>query len=481
MSQPSDRLALDARSLEELVESEHRHRKLVESLPDAIVVHTEGRIVFANPFAFRLHKASRADQLLGREISNFIAPQCLPEIMQRIQQCYDTGATSSPVELLLIACDGSSVDVEGVAIPISWNGAPAIEVVLRDVTERKRAEEAAILWQKRLELAQKGGLLIGLWDWDLARNTVKWSEESYRQFGFDRETFSGGVDAALARLHPDDRERMTEVIARVLKSGAKEYAAQYRLVHLDGTVRWIDAHGVRIRDGSEHMVGVGIDITDLKHTEQRLKESEEKYALLLNSTAEAIYGLDLGGRCTFCNPACLRLLGYRSAEDLLGKSMHNAIHHSYSDGTIYPEDDCAMYVAVREGRASHVTDEVFWRADGTSFPAEYWSHPMYKGGEVVGAVVTFLDISERKKTEQALRKSEEKYRKLFENAMYGVYLAKLDGTLLDANPAMVKMLGYSSKEELLSKNLERDIYENPAVRRQTLETLHLTSVWKESR
>jgi two-component system, cell cycle sensor histidine kinase and response regulator CckA len=118
-------------------------------------------------------------------------------------------------------------------------------------------------------------------------------------------------------------------------------------------------------------LGSAFDITDLKHTEQCLKESEEKYALLLNSTAEAIYGLDLGGRCTFCNPACLRLLGYGSAEDLLGKDMHNAMHHSHFDGTIYPDDDCAIYVAVREGRASHVTDEVFWRADGTSFPAEY--------------------------------------------------------------------------------------------------------------
>lgn len=472
MSQLSDRLGFDPTSLEEVVESENRHRKIVESLPDAIVVHTEGRIVFANPFALSLHKASAADQLLGREVRDFIAPQCLPRIMQRIQQCYDAGAASSPVELVLIACDGSSVDVEAVAIPISWNGAPAIEVVLRDVTERKRAEEAALLWQKRLELAQKGGLLIGLWDWDLGKNTVKWSDESYRQFGFDRETFCGGVDEALSRVHPDDRERITEVVGRVLKSEVKEYAAQYRLVHPNGAVRWIDAHGVRIRDGSEHMIGVGIDVTDLKRTEQRLKESEEKYSLLLNSTAEAIYGLDLGGRCTFCNPACLRLLGYGSAEELLGKDMHKIMHYSHFDGTIYRDDECAIYVAVRKGRASHVTDEVFWRADGTSFPAEYWSYPMYKGGEVVGAVVTFLDISERKKTEQALRKSEEKYRKLFENAMYGVYVAKPDGTILDANPAIVKMLGYSSKEELLSRNLELDIYESPTDRQNVRDATH---------
>jgi len=469
MSQSSKPIAFDAMSLEELAESEHRHRKLVESLPDAIIVHTEGRIVYANPFALRLHKATGADELLGREISDFIDPQCLGLIKQRIVECHATGIASSPAEVVLNACDGSSVDVESVAIPISWNGAPAIEVVLRDITQRKRAEEAAITWQKRLELAQKGGLKIGLWDWDLARNTVKWSDESYQQFGFSRETFSGHVDEALTRLHRDDRERMANLIARVLKGEVEEYAAQYRLSHPDDTVRWIDAHGVKIRNGSEHMIGIGIDITDIKHTEQSLKESEESYSLLLNSTAEAIYGLDRSGHCTFCNAACVRLLGYEASTDLLGKNMHALMHHTRPNGSEYLDRECSIYVAVREGRANHLASEVFWRADGTSFPAEYWSYPMYKDGEVVGAVVTFLDISERKRAEEELEKSEEKYRKLFENAMYGVFLAKPDGTLLDVNPAMVDMLGYASKEELLSKNLERDIYENPAERKQILE------------
>ena len=469
MSQSSKPIAFDAMSLEELAESEHRHRKLVESLPDAIIVHTEGRIVYANPFALRLHKATGADELLGREISDFIDPQCLGLIKQRIEECHATGIASSPAEVVLNACDGSSVDVESVAIPISWNGAPAIEVVLRDITQRKRAEEAAITWQKRLELAQKGGLKIGLWDWDLARNTVKWSDESYQQFGFSRETFSGHVDEALTRLHRDDRERMANLIARVLKGEVEEYAAQYRLSHPDDTVRWIDAHGVKIRNGSEHMIGIGIDITDIKHTEQSLKESEESYSLLLNSTAEAIYGLDRSGHCTFCNAACVRLLGYEASTDLLGKNMHALMHHTRPNGSKYLDRECSIYVAVREGRANHIASEVFWRADGTSFPAEYWSYPMYKDGEVVGAVVTFLDISERKRAEEELEKSEEKYRKLFENAMYGVFLAKPDGTLLDVNPAMVDMLGYASKEELLARNLERDIYENPAERKQILE------------
>jgi PAS domain S-box-containing protein len=458
------------RSLEEIAESEYRFRKLVEALPDAIVVHTEGRIVFVNPFAVRLHKATRPEQLLGHEIDDFIPPELRATIKNRIEECYLTGEASVPMEVPLIACDGSSVDTEAVAIPISWHGAPAIEVVLRDTRERKRAEQAAHDWQKRLELAQKAGLRIGLWDWDVVANTVTWSDESYRQFGFARETFSGQVEDAVGRLHPDDKGRVEEAIQEVLDGKSNEYAAQYRLVRPDETTCWIDAHGVMVRNGSQHMLGVGIDITDLKKSAQSLKDSEEQYLLLLNSTAEAIYGLDLRGNCTFCNPACVRLLGHQRRKDLLGKNMHALMHHTRTDGTAYPEQECEIYVAVREGRPSHVSNEVLWRADGTSFAAEYWSYPMYKADEMVGAVVTFLDISDRKRAEEELRRSEQKYRQLFENATYGMFWSRPDGTLLNVNPAMVAMLGYSSRDELLKRNLSSDIYEDESTRRAILES-----------
>ena len=185
------------------------------------------------------------------------------------------------------------VDIEAVAIPISWNGAPAIEVVLRDIRQRKHAEHQAHEWQRRLELAQKAGLRIGLWDWDVVANTVIWSDETYRQFGLARDTFHGDVEDAVNRIHPDDRDMVEEAIGKVLRGDSEEYASQYRVLRPDGTTCWINAHGVMVRNGSKHMIGIGIDITDLKKSEQSLQESQEKYRLLLNSTAEAIYGLDL--------------------------------------------------------------------------------------------------------------------------------------------------------------------------------------------
>ena len=454
-------------SLDALAEGEQTFRKLLEALPDAILVHSENKVVFVNPFSVRLLAAERPEQLLGKDLSEIVHSAYLPAIKNRIRNCYSTGLASPPMESILLACDGSSVEIEAVAIPICWNGSPAIEVVLRDIRERKRAERAAQQWQQRLELAQKAGLRIGLWDWDVAANMVIWSDETYRQFGYTRNTFSGSVADAVTRIHPEDRPIVENAIRKVVAGGG-EYAAQYRLVRPDGTTCWVDAHGVMVGNGAPHMIGVGVDITDVKKAQQSLQESEEKYLLLLNSTAEAIYGLDLKGNCTFCNPACVRLLGHQVIEDLLGKSMHAVMHHTRADGTPYPEQECEIYAAVREGTASHVTDEVLWRADGTSFSAEYWSYPMHRAGELVGAVVTFLDTSDRKRAELALRQSEEKYRKLFENATYGIYRSKIDGTLLDVNPALVAMLGYRSKEELLARNLDRDIYENPAARASIL-------------
>ena len=136
-------------------------------------------------------------------------------------------------------------------------------------------------------------------------------------------------------------------------------------------------------------------------TEAR-RESEEKLRLILDSTAEAIYGIDLEGRCTFCNLACLRTVGYESADELLGKNMHYMIHHTRADGTPFPVEECRILRASQNGEGVHVDNEVLWKANGTSFPSEYWSYPQKRGGELVGAVIAFIDITQRKAAEEVL-------------------------------------------------------------------------------
>lgn len=130
-----------------------------------------------------------------------------------------------------------------------------------------------------------------------------------------------------------------------------------------------------------------------------LADSRNRLQLILNSTAEGIYGMDNQGRCTFINASGLRILGYDSHEELMGRTMHEAIHYQKADGTRMETEDCRIFKAFVEGKGTSTSDEVFWRKDGTSFEVEYHSYPQIQEGKVVGAVVTFMDISDRKKRE----------------------------------------------------------------------------------
>src|SRR5688572_9527452 len=124
--------------------------------------------------------------------------------------------------------------------------------------------------------------------------------------------------------------------------------------------------------------------------------------LLLDAAGEGIYGLDVDGRSTFINPAAARLTGH-SVEELLGQRMHDIVHHAHADGSVYPNHECPIYAAFKDGMIRNGGDEVFWRKDGSCFPVEYTSTPIYQGSTLVGAVVVFRDITLRRRTEDQLR------------------------------------------------------------------------------
>ena len=144
--------------------------------------------------------------------------------------------------------------------------------------------------------------------------------------------------------------------------------------------------------------------TPIAHTLRMPPATTDRLTLLLESTGEGIFGIDMAGRCTFVNRAAAQMLGW-STEMVLGCNMHELIHHSHADGRHYPECDCPIFNAFRRGLPCRIDDEVLWRADGSRFPAEYSSYPVIENGQVQGAVVTFVDITERKLAEELLKKT----------------------------------------------------------------------------
>ncbi|ENN99294.1 MULTISPECIES: sigma 54-interacting transcriptional regulator [Pseudoalteromonas] len=135
--------------------------------------------------------------------------------------------------------------------------------------------------------------------------------------------------------------------------------------------------------------------------------------LLLNAVGEGIYGFDLSGNAVFVNPAAERMTGWQ-AQELLGKKIHQYHHHSHADGSPYPADECQIYCTMFDGKRREVKNEVFWRKDGTSFAVEYTSTPVYRQGELIGAVAVFRDISAQQQTQNELKQALEQVKHLSE-------------------------------------------------------------------
>jgi two-component system CheB/CheR fusion protein len=230
-----------------------------------------------------------------------------------------------------------------------------------------------------------------------------WNRGATRLYGYD-------ADEAIGRhasfLYPPARRAELDTILEAVREGRSVERLEVVHTRKDGTE--VDASETfsPIRDSANAIVGVSAiarDVTALVRARQEIAEREERIRLLLDSTAEAIYGIDLSGVCTFCNSACAKLLGYDSPAALIGKQMHPLIHHTRADGTPYAPEQSPIFDAMRHREGAHVDDEVLWRADGTSFAAEYWSHPILRGNDVIGAVVTFLDVTERRRADAEIQ------------------------------------------------------------------------------
>ncbi|MYL26060.1 MULTISPECIES: sigma 54-interacting transcriptional regulator [Halomonadaceae] len=157
-----------------------------------------------------------------------------------------------------------------------------------------------------------------------------------------------------------------------------------------------------------------------KRVETLFREIERENQLILEAVGEGIYGVDAEGRTTFINSAAERMLGWHR-DELLGRVMHTAIHHSHSDGTPHQRECCPIYQAFCDGAVHRVSDDFFWRRDGSGFPVEYTSTPIVDNGQLVGAVVVFRDITDRRRTEDSLKEALEevenlKHRLEMENA-----------------------------------------------------------------
>jgi PAS domain S-box-containing protein len=277
-----------------------------------------------------------------------------------------------------------------------------LSVFFTDMTERKVAEAALANSEARYRALTRA-LTSLVWRADADGRYVAPQEEWERYTGqrWEKHRDYGWT----AAVHPDDLEHALTVWRRAQAEGAV-YHVEWRLWNApSATYRYCVARAVPQRDESGAIVewiGTVTDIDDRRRAERAVRESREQFRLLLECLGEGIYGIDCDGRCTFINRAAAEMLGL-APEAALGKDMHPLTHHHRADGTPYPAEECPIILAIREGVRRRCDDEVLWRQDGSPFPVEYSSHPIYDGDVITGAVIAFTDITQRKRAEGAIR------------------------------------------------------------------------------
>ncbi|HEY5974062.1 MAG TPA: PAS domain S-box protein, partial [Geobacteraceae bacterium] len=209
------------------------------------------------------------------------------------------------------------------------------------------------------------------------------------------------------------------------------------------------------KDGTEFPVEVGLsrlpaiggrgkcvcasvrDITARKEAEARLAMVEERSRLILGAVGDGIVGLDTNGVITFANPAAPAMLGYMEGE-FVGQKMHTLVHHHYPDGREFPREECSMYLTSHEGQALTVDNEVLWHKDGSSIPVEYTTTVIRKGEAVIGTVVVYRDITERKAAEQAIADERARLQYILDSAPVGIAFST-KGVIHLANPKFIEM------------------------------------------
>ncbi len=271
-----------------------------------------------------------------------------------------------------------------------------------DITSQREAETTLVESEGRYRQLVEGSLGL-VCTHDLSGRLISLNSHGAENFGRSVEEMTG---ALLTSFMPEEyHAEFAEYLREIERTG--EAQGRLLLLHRDGSLHVIAFRNKLItQSGREpHVLGFGIDISKQVRAEDKLQRLTSQSNSILESVGDGIYGIDLGGRVTIINPAAAQMLGYKP-EELIGRELHPLVHHTRADGAPYPAEECPITGTLSHHGSVRVSNEVFWRKDGSSFPVEYVARPQIgstdgtmgkkNAGKAIGVVVAFTDTTERR-------------------------------------------------------------------------------------
>jgi PAS domain S-box-containing protein len=431
------------RTEETLRASEAKYRFLVENSKDITwTIDLRGRLMFVSGNAEKVI-GYRANELLGQPMWSLLAPECHDLIKEKLGRRL-RGEDVPPYELLVVGKDGRRIPFEVVTASIVDDGGNVVgaQGVSREITERKRAEEA--LRESEFHLAQAQQIThLGSWSWDFAEDRLFWSDETYRLYGLQPGESVPRHEDFLNFVHPEDRPRVEQCVQEALAHGGS-YRLDFRIVQKGGQERYVYCEAQVVLDREGHPVkaeGALQDITERKQAEDALAESRKRYRGLVEKINDWVWEVDADGVYTYVSPRALELLGY-APEEIVGKTPFDFMPPAEAERV------WNAFEPVWLGRKPlELLENTLVRKDGRLVTVETSGMPVFaEDGTFLGYMGIDRDVTERKQAEEALRESEERYRTLFESSRDGIIFTDMEGRILHANPYYREMLGYSEEE-----------------------------------
>jgi PAS domain S-box-containing protein len=378
--------------------------RLAQAAPDGILVCRNDRLVFVNPAAARLFAAAAPDALLGRPPATLFSADCQAAVRAAIDRTIASGEPSR-ADATILAPDGASRDVEIALAAIDAPSDRAVQLVVRDVTERRRDVAALRESEERLRLAFAGAQ-EGVWDWNLQNDTVFYSPRWKEMLGYADDEIEPDLAAWERLLHPDDRQHAEE-LSESLTRGAQTYEGEFRLRHKEGHYVHVLSRGFPVRESPDgpvtRIVGMHLDISDRKRAEAALGESEERLRLAFEGAQEGVYDWNLETGAVVYSAHWMQMLGYQPDEiEPHVRAWERLLHPDDRPRAEQLNESLARGARTYEGefRLRHKAGH-FVHVLSRGFPVRREAD-----GAVIRIVGTHFDLSERKRAEAERTRTE---------------------------------------------------------------------------
>jgi len=382
---------------EELVTQFNNLEMLINMMPQPFAHHEIVCDEFGTPIDYRFLKVNAAFERLICKQSSEIVGKTVLEILPEtesvwIQKYGDVALKGEIVEFAeFSAALNKNFDVVAYSPQKGF-----FTVIANDITDEIQAKTDLARSQERFKRLIETTKTIP-WEFDLVNGEFTYVGNQIESIlGFPTSTWKT-LDDWAETVHPEDRENAVRYCSTETRA-KRDHTFEYRVIAANGEIRWLlNDVNVQVEDDVPvRLSGFMVDVSECRESKQKLQESEETLQRILDSTFEGLYGVNKEGKCVYINQAAQKILGYGETS-ILGFNPHQIISHTSSDGSSIDQQNCLVTKVLQTGQPIYQPDEILWKSDGDYLNVECRIEPIKEGVDTIGSVVTFNDISDRKK------------------------------------------------------------------------------------